>query len=142
MSAKSSNGCAAGPAPASRATEPEPEPSLRRRGCNLRSLSRTPCSRTERRAVPVEVKLPTVLRAQADGQASLDVDGATVGEVFGELVERYPGLRGNLLDDAGGLHKFVNVYKDDDDIRYLEGLDTKLADGDVLSILPAVAGGT
>jgi sulfur-carrier protein len=92
--------------------------------------------------VPVEVKLPTVLRAQADGQASLDVDGATVGEVFGELVERYPGLRGNLLDDAGGLHKFVNVYKDDDDIRYLEGLDTKLADGDVLSILPAVAGGT
>ena len=52
-----------------------------------------------------------------------------------------PGLRGNLLDDAGGLHKFVNVYKDDDDIRYLDGLDTKLADGDVLSILPAVAGG-
>jgi sulfur-carrier protein len=92
--------------------------------------------------VPVEVKLPTVLRAQADGQSSLDVGGATVGEVFGELVERYPGLRGNLLDDAGGLHKFVNVYKDDDDIRYLEGLDTKLADGDVLSILPAVAGGT
>ena len=69
------------------------------------------------------------------------VDGATVGEVFNALVERYPGLRGNLLDDAGGLHKFVNVYKDDDDIRYLDGLDTKLADGDVLSILPAVAGG-
>ena len=52
-----------------------------------------------------------------------------------------PGLRANLLDDAGGLHKFVNVYKDDDDIRYLDGLDTKLADGDVLTILPAVAGG-
>jgi molybdopterin synthase sulfur carrier subunit len=89
----------------------------------------------------VEIKLPTVLRVQADGQASVSVDGATVGEVFSTLVERYPGLRGNLLDDSGSLHKFVNVYKDDDDIRYLDGLDTKLEAGDVLSILPAVAGG-
>jgi molybdopterin converting factor small subunit len=89
----------------------------------------------------VEIKLPTVLRAQAEGQASVSVDGATVAEVFTALVGRYPGLRGNLLDDGGSLHKFVNVYKDDDDIRYLDGLDTKLADGDVLSILPAVAGG-
>ena len=89
----------------------------------------------------VEIKLPTVLRAQADGQATVTVDGATVGEVFTNLIGQYPGLRGNLLDDAGGLHKFVNVYKDDDDIRYLDGLDTKVADGDVLSILPAVAGG-
>ena len=89
----------------------------------------------------VEVKLPTVLRAQADGQASVAIDGATVGEVFAALVEQYPGLRGNLLGDDGGLHKFVNVYKDDDDIRYLDGLDTKVGDGDVLSILPAVAGG-
>jgi molybdopterin converting factor small subunit len=89
----------------------------------------------------VEIKLPTVLRAQADGLASVAIDGATVGEVFTQLLARYPGLRGNLLDDAGGLHKFVNVYKDDDDIRYLDGLDTKVSDGDVLSILPAVAGG-
>jgi molybdopterin converting factor small subunit len=89
----------------------------------------------------VEVKLPNVLRAAADGQATVAVDGATVGDVFAALVDRYPGLRSNLLDDAGGLHKFVNVYKDDDDIRYLDGLDTKLADGDTLSILPAVAGG-
>jgi molybdopterin converting factor small subunit len=89
----------------------------------------------------VEVKIPTVLRAQADNQTSIAVDGATVGEVFNSLVERYPGLRGNLLADDGGLHRFVNVYKDDDDIRYLDGLDTKLGAGDVLSILPAVAGG-
>ena len=89
----------------------------------------------------VEIKLPNVLRIQADGQATVAIDGATVGEVFNALVGRYPGLRGNLLDDAGNLHKFVNVYKDDDDIRYLDGLDTALADGDVLSILPAVAGG-
>ena len=90
----------------------------------------------------VEVKLPTVLRAQADNQPSIAVDGATIGEVFQNLVGQYPGLRGNLLDDAGGLHKFVNVYKDDDDIRYLEGLDTKVSEGDVVSILPAVAGGS
>ncbi len=83
----------------------------------------------------VEIKLPNVLRTQAGGQATVAVDGATVGEVFATLVDRYPGLRGNLLDDAGTLHK------DDDDIRYLDGLDTKLADGEVLSILPAVAGG-
>ena len=89
----------------------------------------------------VEIKLPTVLRTIADGQATVSVDGATVGGVFTTLVQRYPGLRANLLDEAGGLHKFVNVYKDDDDIRYLDGLDTKLADGDVLTILPAVAGG-
>ena len=91
--------------------------------------------------MPVEVKLPTMLRAQADGQGTVAVEGTTVGAVFGSLVERYPGLRDNLLDASGGLHKFVNVYKDDDDIRYLNGLDTDLKDGDVLSILPAVAGG-
>ncbi len=91
--------------------------------------------------MPVDVKLPTMLRAQADGQGTVAVDGETVGAVFTALVERYPGLRDNLLDAAGGLHKFVNVYKDDDDIRYLEGLETKVASGDVLSILPAVAGG-
>ncbi len=91
--------------------------------------------------MPVEVKLPTVLRTHAENQASVAVDGKTVGEVFNALIDKYPGMRGNLLGDDGGLHKFVNVYKDDDDIRYLEGLDTKVADGDVLSILPAVAGG-
>jgi len=89
----------------------------------------------------VEIKLPTVLRAAADGQGTVAVEGATVGAVFGSLVERYPGLRDNLLDSSGGLHKFVNVYTDDADIRYIDGLDTKLADGDVLTILPAVAGG-
>jgi molybdopterin synthase sulfur carrier subunit len=91
--------------------------------------------------VPVEVKLPTVLRTHTDGQAAVTIDGATVGEVFADLVARYPSIRGNLLDDAGGLHKFVNVYKNDDDIRYLEQLDTKVETGDVLSIIPAVAGG-
>jgi sulfur-carrier protein len=91
--------------------------------------------------VPVEVKLPTVLRMHADGQASVSSDGATVGEVFADVVGRYPSMRGNLLDESGGLHKFVNVYKNDDDIRYLAQHDTKVEPGDVQSILPAVAGG-
>ncbi|HUF84557.1 MAG TPA: ubiquitin-like small modifier protein 1 [Acidimicrobiia bacterium] len=89
----------------------------------------------------VEVRLPTLLRQHAGGAASVSGEGATVGEVFSELVDQFPGLSGQLVDERGGLHKFVNVYRNDDDIRYLEQLDTKLSDGDVISILPAVAGG-
>ena len=90
----------------------------------------------------VEVRLPTLLRAHADGAASVAADGATVGEVFADAhraVSR--ACAATCSTTTGGLHKFVNVYKNDDDIRYLDGLDTKVADGDVLSILPAVAGG-
>jgi len=91
--------------------------------------------------MPVEVRLPTLMRSNADNQASVAVDGATVGEVFAALTARYPGLVGQLVDESGGLHRFVNVYCNDDDIRYLDQLDTKVSDGDVISILPAVAGG-
>jgi molybdopterin synthase sulfur carrier subunit len=89
----------------------------------------------------VTVRLPTLLRSHADGAASVDAEGATVGEVFGDLTARFPSLADQLIDGSGGLHKFVNVYRNDDDIRYLEQLDTKVADGDTISILPAVAGG-
>ncbi|HEV3449561.1 MAG TPA: ubiquitin-like small modifier protein 1 [Acidimicrobiia bacterium] len=89
----------------------------------------------------VEVRLPTLLRPQAGGAAVLTVEGSTVGKVFSGLVDRYPGLAGSLVDDDGQLHRFVNVYRNDDDIRYLDQLDTTVADGDVISILPAVAGG-
>ena len=89
----------------------------------------------------VEVRLPTLLRTHVDGASSVAAEGSTVGEVFAELTTRHPGLAGQLIDDDGGLHKFVNVYVDDDDIRYLDQLATKVTDGDVISILPAVAGG-
>jgi sulfur-carrier protein len=89
----------------------------------------------------VDVKLPTLLRAHAENASSVSAEGATVGDVFHDLSTRYPGLAGSLVDDDGKLHKFVNVYLNDDDIRYLDALDTKVADGDVISILPAVAGG-
>ena len=89
----------------------------------------------------VAVRLPTLLRSHADGAATVTAEGATVGEVFTDLVAKYPGMAGNLIDEQGGLHKFVNVYRNDDDIRYLEQLDTPVSDGDEISILPAVAGG-
>lgn len=91
--------------------------------------------------MPVEVRLPTLLRPHADGAATVTADGATVGEVFSDLTSRYPGLADQLVDPDGSLHKFVNVYCNDDDIRYLDQLDTKVDNGDVISILPAVAGG-
>jgi molybdopterin converting factor small subunit len=89
-----------------------------------------------------DVRVPNLLRVHTDGQAVVSADGATVGEVFQVLVAEYPGLSNQLVDEAGELHKFVNVYVDDDDIRYLDKLDTKLADGATISILPAVAGGS
>ena len=89
-----------------------------------------------------DVRVPNLLRVHTDGQATVSADGATVGEVFQILVGQYPGLSNQLVDESGELHKFVNVYVDDDDIRYLDKLDTKLADGATISILPAVAGGS
>jgi MoaD family protein len=89
----------------------------------------------------VTVRLPTVLRAQAGGQRTVDASGATVREVLSSLVAAHPGLEANILDEAGDLRKFVNVYVDDEDIRFLDKLDTVVADGDEVAILPAVAGG-
>jgi sulfur-carrier protein len=91
--------------------------------------------------VAVEVRLPTVLRSHAGGASTVSVDGSTIGEVLGKLVAEYPGMAGQVLTDEGGLHKFVNIYVDDDDVRYLEGLETPVPDGAEVSILPAVAGG-
>jgi molybdopterin converting factor small subunit len=91
--------------------------------------------------VSVEVRLPTVLRPHAGGQSTVAANGATIGEVLKDLVATYPGMAGQVLTDDGALHRFVNVYVDDDDVRYLEQLDTKVPDGATVSILPAVAGG-
>ena len=91
--------------------------------------------------MPVQVNLPTVLRPHAGGERVVSVDGATVGEALSALVARYPGLTGQVIDDSGSLHKFVNVYLNDDDVRYLSGVDTPVGASDELSILPAVAGG-
>ena len=91
--------------------------------------------------MPVAVRLPTVLRPAAGGNSTVSANGSTIGEVLADLVATYPGMAGQVLTDDGALHRFVNVYVNDDDVRYLDQLDTKVADGDEVSILPAVAGG-
>jgi molybdopterin converting factor small subunit len=91
--------------------------------------------------MPVEVRLPTVLRRSAGGQASVHANGSTLGEVFADLVRQFPLLTGQVVNDDGTMHKFVNVYRNDEDVRYLDKLDTEVSDDDVISILPAVAGG-
>jgi sulfur-carrier protein len=89
----------------------------------------------------VLVKIPTQLRASAQGDAETEVDGATVQEVLEGLFERYEELRGRIYDEDGSLRRFVNIYVAGEDIRFLEGLATQVSDGSELTILPAVAGG-
>jgi molybdopterin converting factor small subunit len=89
----------------------------------------------------VVVKIPTQLRAAAGGEAEAQVDGATVQEVLNGLFERHEELRARISDDDGSLRRFVNVYLAGEDIRFLDGLSTPVADGAELTILPAVAGG-
>jgi MoaD family protein len=88
----------------------------------------------------VTVKIPTQLRAATGGEAEAEAEGETVREVLDDLFERYDDLRERICED-GDLRRFVNVYVDGEDIRYLSGLDTEVADGGEVTILPAVAGG-
>ncbi len=89
----------------------------------------------------VSVRLPTVLRPAAGGLSTVEATGDTVGDLVKSLIASYPGLETNLLDDKGGIRRFVNIYVNDEDIRFLDGADTKVAGGDEVAILPAVAGG-
>ena len=91
--------------------------------------------------MPVDVRLPTVLRQYAGGQATVKANGETIREVFEDLVLQFPQLAGQVITEDGALHKFVNVYVDDDDVRFLDKLDTKVTGDETISILPAVAGG-
>ena len=90
----------------------------------------------------VQVRIPTNLRKYTGDAKQVEGSGATLGELFRDLDARHPGLRGGLVDDSGGLHRFVNVYVNDEDVRFLGSVDTPLTDGDVVTILPAVAGGS
>ena len=89
----------------------------------------------------VTIKLPTILRKFADNEARVSADGATLAEVLKDLESRYPGITKNVIAEDGGLHRFINVYVNDEDVRYLGSLETPTAEGDTVSILPAVAGG-
>ena len=87
------------------------------------------------------VWIPQVLRASAGGNKQVELAGSSVGEVVDALVAQYPSLRGQLLADDGGLNRFVNVYVNGQDVRYLDGLATAVAERDEVRLLPAMAGG-
>jgi sulfur-carrier protein len=87
------------------------------------------------------VRIPTQLRTLSGGEAELKVEGSTVGEVLAALDAQHPGFQGRLFGDDGNLRRFINVFVADEDVRFLQGLDTPVADGQTVSIIPAVAGG-
>ena len=89
----------------------------------------------------IEVKIPTILRSYTGGAKSVESSGATLTALLDSLDADHPGLKGRLLTEDGGLHRFVNVYVNDEDVRFTGSLDTALKDGDSVTILPAVAGG-
>jgi molybdopterin converting factor small subunit len=91
--------------------------------------------------MPIEVRVPTVLRKHTDGQKTVTGEGATLRELVADLESSHSGLGATLIGDDGSLHRFINVYVNDEDVRYLGGIETPLAAGDTVSILPAVAGG-
>ncbi len=89
----------------------------------------------------IEVRIPTILRPYTAGAKAVESTGDTIAELLTNLDASHPGLRGRLITEDGGLHRFVNIYVNDEDIRFIGALDAKLADGDTVTILPAVAGG-
>ena len=89
----------------------------------------------------IEVKIPTILRSYTGGEKAVEAKGDTLSAVIDDLDTNYAGLKGRLITNEGGLHRFVNVYVNDEDVRFTGSLDTSLKDGDSVTILPAVAGG-
>jgi sulfur-carrier protein len=91
--------------------------------------------------VSVSVRVPTILRTYTKGESEVSVEGSTLTEVIDSLDASYPGIKARVLDESGELRRFVNVYVDNDDVRFAQGLQTAISDGGQISIIPAVAGG-
>ena len=89
----------------------------------------------------VKIRIPTTLRILTSGEAELNAKEGTVSQIISEVCENYPDFQGRLIDDDGNLLRFVNVYVEDEDVRFLQGLETPVLDGQTISIIPAVAGG-
>ena len=87
------------------------------------------------------MRIPTTLRPLSGGASTVQVEGSTLSEVLSSLNSAHPGFSDRLFDQEGKLHKFVNIFVADDDVRYLDGLNTKVPSGETVSIIPAVAGG-
>ncbi len=89
----------------------------------------------------VDVRIPTIMRPHTGGEAKVQLTGDNVGDIITALTTKFPGIAGQIVTDDGQLHRFVNVYVNDDDVRYVGKLEAPVKDGDTISILPAVAGG-
>ena len=89
----------------------------------------------------VIIRIPTTLRPLTAGQPEVEVDAGTVGEAIAALDAAHPGFTSRILDESGALRRFVNVFVSDDDVRFLDGLDTAVPEGGTIAIVPAVAGG-
>jgi sulfur-carrier protein len=89
----------------------------------------------------IATQIPTILRTYTGGEKTVEGSGATLAELFADIDSRHAGLRERLVGEDGSLNRFVNVYLNDEDVRFLGGTETPLSDGDVVTILPAVAGG-
>ena len=90
----------------------------------------------------IEVRIPTILRTYTGGDKSVEASGSTLAALIDDLDAHHSGIKGRLITDEGSLHRFVNVYVNDEDVRFTGSLDTTLKDGDAVTILPAVAGGS
>ena len=89
----------------------------------------------------VSVRIPTILRTYTGGESEVSAQGASLAEVLDDLEANHPGIKARILDEQGAIRRFVNVYVGNDDVRFLEALDTKTPDGVQVSVIPAVAGG-
>ena len=89
----------------------------------------------------IAVRIPTILRTYTGGEKQVEASGSSLGSLIDDLDAKHPGLKGRLVTEDGSLHRFVNVYVNDEDVRFTGALDTGLSDGDEVTILPAVAGG-
>ena len=91
--------------------------------------------------MPKKVRIPTPLPKLTNNEELVEVNAATIGEAIAELQRRFPGIQERLLDDTGAVRRFVNVYVNEEDIRFLQNQQTPVKDGDEISIIPAIAGG-
>ena len=91
--------------------------------------------------MPIEVRIPTILRTYTGGEKAVDASGATLSALIDDLEVSHPGIKDRLVEGQGELRRFVNVYVNDEDVRFTGGLQTALSDGDQVVVLPAVAGG-
>jgi len=89
----------------------------------------------------INVHIPTPLRRMTNNQAEVEVNASTIGELVENMEQAYSGIKEKLMDEEGEIRRYVNIYVNDEDIRFLDGIDTALSDGDSISIVPAIAGG-